>query len=126
MGIYLYKYIVVGGNMKLLIAGSRSIKTFDISEHITFDVDLIICGGADGVDRIAEQYADDNRISKLDLKPQYKLYGKAAPIKRNELMVDIADKILVVWDGASKGSEFTIRYAIKKGKDVTVIDTRKK
>ena len=41
-------------------------------------------------------------------------------------MVDIADKILVVWDGASKGSEFTIRYAIRKGKDVTVIDTRKK
>ena len=112
--------------MKLLISGSRSIKTFDISEHITFDVDLIICGGADGVDRIAEQYADDNRISKLVLKPQYKLYGKAAPIKRNELMVDIADKILVVWDGASKGSEFTVRYAIKKGKDVTVIDTRKK
>jgi hypothetical protein len=79
--------------MKLLIAGSRSINTFDLSEYISFDVDLIICGGADGVDRIAEQYADDNKISKLVLKPQYKIYGKAAPIKRNELMVDIADKV---------------------------------
>lgn len=111
--------------MKLLIAGSRTINTFDLSEYITFDVDLIICGGANGVDRIAEQYADDNRISKLVLKPQYKIYGKAAPIKRNELMVDIADKVLVVWDGDSRGSEYTIHYAMKKGKDITVIDTRK-
>ena len=111
--------------MKLLIAGSRSINTFDLSEYITFDVDIIICGGADGVDRIAEQYADDNKISKLVLKPQYKIYGKAAPIKRNELMVDIADKVLVVWDGASRGSEHTIHYARKNGKDITVIDVIK-
>lgn len=44
--------------MKLLIAGSRSITDIDISSYIPADVDLIISGGANGVDTLAEQYAD--------------------------------------------------------------------
>ena len=41
--------------MKILIAGSRSIKDFDLSEYIPEDVELIITGGASGIDSIAEQ-----------------------------------------------------------------------
>ena len=50
--------------MKLLVAGSRSIKEFDLSPYIPDDVDEIISGGANGIDAIAEKYADDHRISK--------------------------------------------------------------
>ena len=49
--------------MKLLVAGSRSIKEFDLSPYIPDDVDEIISGGANGIDAIAEKYADDHRIS---------------------------------------------------------------
>lgn len=107
--------------MKLLIAGSRSIKSFDLSKYVSPDVDMIICGGANGVDSIAEKYADEHRISKLVLKPRYSLYGKAAPIKRNEEMVDICDRVLIIWDGSSKGTEYTLSYAKKKTKNITVI-----
>ncbi len=97
--------------MKLMIAGSRSIQDFDLSVHIPSDTELIITGGAQGVDALAEQYADKHKISKLIVRPQYELYGKAAPILRNQKMVEIADMVLVIWDGQSKGTKSTIQYA---------------
>ena len=107
--------------MNLLIIGSRAIKSFDLSAHIPPDVSLIISGGANGVDSIAEKYADEHKISKLIIRPQYNLYGKSAPLKRNEKMIDIADKILVIWDGVSKGTDYSIKYAKKKNKDIKII-----
>ena len=112
--------------MKILIAGSRNIDTFDLSPYIPKETTLIISGGAKGIDTIAEKYADEHRISKLILLPQYNLYGKSAPIKRNEMMVNIADTVIIVWDGNSRGTKFTLQYSKKKNKNiilVTVQDT---
>ncbi len=107
--------------MKLLIAGSRSIQEFDLSPYILADVDTIISGGANGIDALAEQYADSHRLSKYIIRPRYSLYGRGAPLKRNELMVDAADAVLIVWDGASKGTLYTARYAQKVNKPLTLI-----
>ena len=85
------------------------------------DVDTIISGGADGIDSLAEQYADMHRISKYILRPRYDLYGRAAPIKRNEQMVDIADEVLVIWDSQSKGTRYTLKYAQKKNKPTILV-----
>ena len=104
--------------MKLLIAGSRSIVDFDIAPHIPEDVDLIISGGAKGIDTLAEQYADARGIEKLIIRPQYELFGRAAPIRRNEQMVDASDTVLAIWDGKSKGTAYTLKYARKKGKTI--------
>lgn len=100
--------------MKLLIVGSRSITDFDLSQHISADVDTIISGGADGIDSLAEQYADLHRLSKYILRPRYDLYGRSAPLKRNEEMVGMADAVLIIWDGCSKGAQYTLRYAKKR------------
>lgn len=107
--------------MKLLIVGSRSITNFDISPYIPAETELIISGGADGTDTLAEKYADKHRISKLILRPQYKLYRRGAPLKRNDRMVELCDKALVFWDGVSRGTKHTIDYAQKLGKPVEVI-----
>ena len=107
--------------MKLLIVGSRSINEFDLTGYVPPEVELIISGGAAGADTVAEKYADKNKISKLILRPQYEIYGRAAPIKRNDIMVDIADSVLVLWDGKSKGTKHTIGYAKKKNKPINVI-----
>ena len=111
--------------MKLLIAGSRSIKEFDLSPYVPKETELIISGGAEGVDRIAEEYADTHRMSNLILRPRYELYGRAAPLKRNEKMIEIADAVLVVWDGASRGARYTMEYAKKKNKPLTVVEVGK-
>lgn len=110
--------------MKLLIVGSRSIINFDLSDYINPHTDLIITGGASGIDTLAEAFADKYKISKLILRPQYHIYKKAAPLKRNEKMVDLADEILVIWDGKSKGTEHTIHYAQKQKKKVKIINLR--
>ena len=111
-------------NMKLLIVGSRSIKTFDLSPYVSKEVDTIISGGANGVDTLAEEYADKNRISKLIMRPAYARYGKGAPLKRNEEMVKLADAVLVIWDGKSRGTKYTADFAKKEGKEVTVVTVK--
>lgn len=107
--------------MRLLIVGSRSIANFDLSPYVPSEAELIISGGASGIDTAAEAYADSRHLSKLILRPQYEKYGRAAPIRRNEAMVEQADHILVVWDAVSKGTLYTIRYARKQHKEITVV-----
>lgn len=107
--------------MKLLIVGSRSITDFDLSPYVPDEVDTVISDGADGVDTLAEQYADKRRLSKIILRPSYARYGKGAPLKRNEEMVRLCDAVLVIWDGVSRGTRYTAEFAKKEGKPVTVI-----
>lgn len=109
--------------MKLLIAGSRNIDNIDLEKFVSKEVTLIISGGAKGVDTLAERYADKKGISKLILRPKYNLYGKGAPLKRNIEMIEIADHILIFWDGKSRGTKFTIDTAQKMNKPITVITT---
>jgi predicted Rossmann fold nucleotide-binding protein DprA/Smf involved in DNA uptake len=108
-------------DMKLLVVGSRSIGAFDLSPYIPKEVVAVISGGANGIDHLAEQYADQHRLSKYIIRPRYEKYGRAAPIKRNEEMVELADAVLVVWDGHSKGTQYTLQYAKKRNKQVTLV-----
>ena len=108
--------------MKLLIVGSRSITEFDLTQYVPDDVELIISGGADGMDTVAEKYADKHRIDKLIMHPKYNLYKRGAPLKRNEQMVELCDAALIVWDGVSKGTAHTINCAKKMGKKVILLE----
>lgn len=107
--------------MKLLIAGSRSIKDMDIAPYISDDIAVIISGGANGIDTLAEKYADKMRLSKYIMRPDYARYSRGAPIKRNYEMVDFCDRVLIFWDGISKGTKHTIDYAKKTGKPIEII-----
>lgn len=106
--------------MKLLIAGSRSVTKLELEKYLPENVDCIITGGAAGVDTIAEKYADERGIFKIIIKPEYRLYGRAAPLMRNIAMVDMCDTVMAFWDGISKGTKHTIDYAKSSGKEVMV------
>lgn len=112
--------------MKLLISGSRSITELDLEPYIPDGVTEIISGGAKGVDALAEEYADRHGIPKTIVLPRYTLYGRAAPIKRDDEMVDMCDTVLAFWDGRSSGTKHTVDYANKTGKSVkiVVVDTK--
>lgn len=107
--------------MKLLIAGSRGITNVNLSQYIPKETTVIISGGARGIDTLAEKYADDRRISKIILKPRYDLYGRAAPIKRDDEMANMCDRALIFWNGKSKGTKHTINYLRKIGKDMKIV-----
>lgn len=72
------------------------------------------------MDRIGEEYADAHKLSKLIIRPEYKKYGRGAPIVRNKVIVDKADAILIFWDGLSKGTKSVIDYAKKQGKLICI------
>lgn len=107
--------------MKVAIIGSRGITAIDLSQFVPADCTLIVSGGAEGVDTLAEQYADAHGIQTLIIKPDYNRYGRSAPIRRNDIIVDNADMVLAFWDGESRGTKYTIDYAKKTGKPVKIL-----
>lgn len=106
--------------MKIAIVGSRSVIVKNIDTYIS-DCDEIVSGGAKGVDACAAEYARKHGIKLTEFLPSYERYGRAAPIVRNKEIVDYTDKIIVFWDGKSKGSLSVIQYAKKVGKMCEII-----
>ena len=107
--------------MKLAVIGSRNITDIRIDRYIPDGVTEIVSGGAKGVDALARDYAERNVIKLTEFLPQYSIYGRAAPIKRNNEIAKYADEALALWDGRSKGTEHTINFFKKLGKKVTVV-----
>lgn len=105
--------------MKVLVAGSRGICT-DISEYIPKETTLIISGGAVGIDTLAEKFADEHGIPKLIIRPDYKKFGRKAPIQRNHHMIDMADMVIAIWDERSRGTKDVIDYTIKNNKRLKI------
>ena len=105
--------------MKTAVIGSRNLNV-DISRYIPEETTVIISGGARGIDTLASEYADMYDIPIIVFTPEYREYGKAAPLVRNRLIVEEADFIVAIWDGRSKGTLFTINYAKKLNKPVKV------
>lgn len=125
--------------MKLGITGSRAVKEFDFSpffsgEHEIFNAFLahdeikkILVGGAKGIDTFAERDAVAANIEVEYFLPDYKKYHRGAPLKRNEQIVAESEAILAVWNGdsASRGTLFTINYALSHGKKVFLVKFEK-
>ena len=108
-------YFLGDFTMKIAVVGSRTITNVDLAPHLT-DCDEIVSGGARGVDSFAAAYAKSHNLKLTEFLPEYARYGRAAPIVRNRQIVDYADRILIFWDGHSKGTASVIAYAKKVGK----------
>lgn len=107
--------------MKVAIIGSRSITSANIGAHIPAGTTCIISGGARGVDTLAAEYARANNIPLQVFLPDYARYGKAAPIMRNNLIIEACDMLIAFWNGKSRGTAYTFQSANRLGKAVRVI-----
>lgn len=106
--------------MKLAIIGSRSLQITDLQHFIPDDVTEIVSGGAKGIDCCARSFAVSHGIAYKEFLPDYKKYGKAAPIVRNKKIADYADTVLAFWDGKSKGTKSVIDYCRKTNKRLSI------
>lgn len=105
----------------VLICGSRSINKLNISRYIRpTSIGAVVSGGANGIDTIAEKWAKSNKIEFIAYLPNYKIFGRRAPIERDKEMVEAVDIVFAFWDGKSKGTKFTIDYAKKINRKVIV------
>jgi len=107
--------------MKLAIIGSRNLDVKNIGDYIPEGVSEIVSGGARGIDSLAAEYAQENGIKLTEFLPEYEKFGRAAPIKRNELIAEYADEGIAFWDGKSRGTQSTIKFFEKRNKPIKII-----
>jgi hypothetical protein len=111
--------------MKVGIVGSRTITNYETIKEVLDKTlekdDVIISGGASGVDSLAEMYARLNNLSCEVYKAEWDNYGKSAGFIRNSKIVEESDYIIAFWDGISKGTLDTIKKAENVGKQVIKI-----
>ena len=107
--------------MKIAIVGSRNLIVNHFEAYLPADCTEIVSGGAKGIDTCVRLWAEARGIPVTEYLPDYASFGRAAPLVRNRLIVNNADAVVAFWDGKSRGTAYTVNYAQKQGKPVTVI-----
>lgn len=80
--------------MKIAVIGSRGLRVSDLGQYLPDGVMEIVSGGAKGVDACAREYALTHGLILTEFLPDYRRYGRAAPLKRNVQIIDYADCVL--------------------------------
>ena len=86
-------------------------------------INLIVSGGAMGIDSEGEKAANQLQIPFKKFLPDWEKFGKSAGFKRNELIINEATHVLALWyiDPPSKGTRHSINIALKQGKPVIIL-----
>lgn len=106
--------------MKVAIIGSRNLFIGDLEKYLPERTTEIVSGGARGIDSCAREYAETHGIKIVEFLPEYQKYGRAAPIKRNDLIIDYSDVVLAFWDGKSRGTKYVIERCKQLNKTVKI------
>lgn len=107
--------------MKVAVIGSRGLQIDNLQEYLPENTDEIVSGGAVGIDSCAKEYANKNMLKYKEFLPDYKSYGKSAPLKRNLQIIDYADIVIAFWDGKSKGTQYVINSCNRINKKIIII-----
>lgn len=109
--------------MRTIIAGSRGITDYKVvlaairkaieREQIT--PTEILSGGAIGVDSLGEKFAHEFGMHVEYHLPDWDKYNKRAGLVRNEEMAKVADALIAIWDGKSRGTAHMIKIAQTHG-----------
>lgn len=110
--------------MKVIIAGSRDVTALYLVEDAVrmsgFEITEVVCGGARGVDRLGEIYAQQRNIPVKYFLADWDKFGKSAGHRRNREMAVYAEALITCWDGISPGTKGMI-LDMKKLKKRTFI-----
>lgn len=111
-------------NMWVIVAGSRDITDFEVVktaiEESGMNITKVVSGKARGIDTLGEKWAKLNDVPVEECPADWDRYGKSAGYVRNDEMAQIADGLIAIWDGKSKGTKHMIDLAHKEGVEVFV------
>lgn len=110
--------------MKIAIVGSREGFSYErVAEFVGTlrKSDIVISGGARGIDTFAENAAIARGMDVLIYQASWDTLGKSAGFVRNKVIVDTADRVVAFWNGTSAGTRHTIELAIKANKPTMII-----
>lgn len=114
--------------MKLGIVGSRNpgvsyqewenllLEKVDLSK-----VEIVISGGAKGIDTYAKIFAARHHIPYMEFAPQYSVYGKYATLKRNTQIVSEASTVVAFPTSDSRGTFHSIKEAERLKRRLIVV-----
>lgn len=110
--------------MKVAIVGSRYYRNIEMVieyvRNVIHPADVVISGGAIGVDMAAVGTADALGMRTIVHLPDYAKHGRAAPLVRNKLIVRDCERLVAFWDGTSRGTQHAIRLARQMNREVEV------
>lgn len=112
--------------MKVAVVGSRGLIVTNLARFLPEGTTEIVSGGARGIDQCARKYAIENNIKLTEFLPDYKKYGRKAPLKRNLEIIDYADVVVAIWDSKSRGTWYVIHNCMLRKKRVIVYEDTKK
>lgn len=114
--------------MRTIIAGSRTIADYqDVLDAVATcpwveQITEVVSGTARGVDKSGERFAREFGIPCKQMPANWDAYGNRAGHFRNALMAQYVctqpvseGGLILVWDGASRGSANMLRHAIDFG-----------
>ena len=111
--------------MKLSGNGSRTFENYEmlVNEILKLNLKIysVISGGTKGVYTLAEKWTKENIIPIILFKPDWKKYGRAAGLRRNESIIESYKYCLAFWDGKSKRTKFSIDLCKKLKKPIKVV-----
>ena len=115
--------------MRVIIAGCRHFTDYELVDMAikksNLDITTVISGGAKGVDRLGEIYAESMNIPLHIFEADWEKHGRAAGPIRNKKMAQHADALIAIWDGESRGTKNMIETARKMGLIVFVMTIKK-
>ncbi len=114
--------------MKIGFTGSRSIiklteEMLSVLDKVKND-DIIIHGGAIGADSLIREWCNLNNIAQEIIRP-INPSNKSHYLYRNIEVITKCDKLIVFWDGESRGTKFTMDYAKSRNKEIILVEVKK-
>ena len=105
---------------RIAVVGSRdfgnlSFVTTLLDKVLAMSKDIsIVTGGADGVDKTAEDWAKAHGVECKVYPADWEQFGERAGIKRNAEIIENSDTAMVFWDGESAGSLDSLCRGMKR------------
>ena len=99
------------------VASENVIVNSEDAKHYARFADEIILNDASCIDFYTAEHIKREGVKITEFTPDYEKYGKAAPKK----IVDLAERVIVFFDGASAQTRAVIEYATEQGKPPEIV-----
>jgi predicted Rossmann fold nucleotide-binding protein DprA/Smf involved in DNA uptake len=118
--------------VRIAVVGSRKVKNYGFVKRCFLEVlkkeglspenVMLVSGGAEGVDALAQRLAKEMGLPILIFYPDWLKYGRKAGLMRNSRIVANSDIVVAVPHKTSRGTFDTIRKARTEGKKLYVFE----
>lgn len=111
---------------RIAVIGSRSFSDYTLMKSvldklISANQVVIVSGGAQGADTLAERYAARCGFACKVWRANWKNNGRRAGFVRNAEIIGDCDEVVAFWDDQSRGTRHSIELAVDSGKVVYIV-----